>query len=82
MQNEGRVKHGAHRLVQNQLPEEESSLLISYPVIPSKSRHIPAGNLKVEEVSSKTSIDIAEKLAALKTGYIDKRSLRAQEGII
>ncbi|XP_017235472.1 uncharacterized protein LOC108209196 [Daucus carota subsp. sativus] len=81
LRNEGRVKHGAHRLVQNQLPEEESSLLVGDPLNPSKSGHVPAGNLKNEEVSSNTSFDIAEKLAALNAGYIDERSLRAQGGI-
>ncbi|KAL1809150.1 hypothetical protein ACET3Z_026140 [Daucus carota] len=75
------VKHGAHRLVQNQLPEEENSLLIGDPLKPTKSSHIPAGNLKNEEISSNTSFDIAEKLASLNAGYIDERSLRAEEGI-
>ncbi|KAK1376854.1 Chorismate synthase [Heracleum sosnowskyi] len=81
LRNEGRVKHGAHRLVQNQLPEEESSLLIGDPLNPSKSSYIPAGSMKNDEISSNTSFNIIEKLAALNAGYVDERSFRAQEGL-
>ncbi|WOG88608.1 hypothetical protein DCAR_0207843 [Daucus carota subsp. sativus] len=79
MQNEGRAKHGLHGVRQSQLPEEQN-LLVGDPLNPSKSRYIPDGGMKISEVLSSTSSDIAKKLAALNAGHRDERSLRAQEG--
>ncbi|KAL8111281.1 uncharacterized protein LOC141668991 isoform X1 [Apium graveolens] len=81
LQDEGRFTHGAHRLLRNQLPEEASSQNIGDPLNPSKSSYIPAGTMKNDEVLSNTSFNIADKLAALNAGYIDERSLRAQESL-
>lgn len=80
MRNEGRVKHGLHGVVQSRLPEDESSLFAVDPLNPSKSRYNPGADMKISEVLSNTSFNMAEKLAALNAGYRDEQSFRAQEG--
>ncbi|CAK9134383.1 unnamed protein product [Ilex paraguariensis] len=67
--------------IEIQLPEEESLIAVGDPGNSLNSMFMPAGNLsRGELISSKTPVDIAQKLAARNTVFKDEQSMVGQEG--